>query len=98
MSRRRNKKAKLNNASVQPVDVNSWSQAELILDMLMKCNTNCSSGFQLQKHKNEFEHIGWMVKNLPTLPYVMDSYLNFVFSNKLTTGDPILDERVLNPF
>lgn len=98
MSRRRNKKAKLNNASVQTFDVNSWSQAELILDALTKCNANCSSGFRLQKHKNEFEHIDWMIKNLPTLPYVMDSYLNFVFSNKLTTGDPILDERVLNPF
>lgn len=77
---------------------NDWSQAELILDQLLECNTVCKNGFTLVKHKNEFEAIEWMINNLPTLPYVIDNYLNFMFTNKLTTGDEELDNNVLNPF
>ena len=77
---------------------NDWSQAELILDQLLECNTVCKNGFTLVKHKNEFEAIEWMTNNLPTLPYVIDNYLNFMFTNKLTTGNEELDNNVLNPF
>ena len=77
---------------------NDWSQAELILDQLLECNTVCKNGFTLVKHKNEFEEIEWMINNLPTLPYVIDNYLNFMFTNKLTTGNEELDNNVLNPF
>lgn len=77
---------------------NDWSQAELILDQLLECNTVCKNGFKLVKHKNESEEIEWMINNLPTLPYVIDNYLNFMFTNKLTTGDEELDNNVLNPF
>lgn len=81
-----------------PYDIKDWSQAELILDQMLQCNTMCKSGFTLVNHKNQTEKIEWMIANLPTLPYVMDSYLNFVFSNKLTTGNEELDNTVLNPF
>lgn len=76
----------------------NWSQAQMILDQILECNTACTHGFCLVNHKTENEEIEWMIKNLPTLPYVMDSYLNFVFSNKLTTGDATIDQEVLNPF
>lgn len=76
----------------------NWSQATMILDQMLKCNTDCYHGFCLVDFKDRYGELEWMIQNLPTLPYVMESYLNFVFSNKLTTGDETLDDTVLNPF
>lgn len=93
------KKAKLSSPTpVNNFNIQNWSQAELILDQLLECNTICKSGFTLVDNKTTDEETEWMIANLPTLPYVMESYLNFVFSNKLTTGNEELDNTVLNPF
>lgn len=75
-----------------------WSQAEFILDKLLECNTTCKSGFCLTKHKDMEAEIEYLINNLPTLPYVMEQYLNFMFSNNLTTGNEETDEKILKPF
>lgn len=94
---KKRQKANLSSQS-NSFNIQNWSQAEIILDSLLKCNTACKSGFTLVDNKTQTEEIEWLIANLPTLPYVMDSYLNFVFSNKLTTGSEELDNTVLNPF
>lgn len=98
MSRRRKNKLNYTPRGHNQKKETNWSQAQMILDQILACNTSCKHGFCLVDHKNENAEIEWMIQNLPTLPYVMDSYLNFVFSNKLTTGDSELDQKVLNPF
>ena len=94
---KKRQKANLSSQS-NSFNIQNWSQAEIILDNLLQCNTACKSGFTLVDNKTQTEEIEWLIANLPTLPYVMDSYLNFVFSNKLTTGSEELDNTVLNPF
>ena len=94
---KKRQKANLSSQS-NSFNIQNWSQAEIILDNLLQCNTDCKSGFTLVDNKTQTEEIEWLIANLPTLPYVMDSYLNFVFSNKLTTGNEELDNSVLNPF
>lgn len=94
---KKRQKANLSSQS-NSFNIQNWSQAEIILDNLLQCNTACKSGFTLVDNKTQAEEIEWLIANLPTLPYVMDSYLNFVFSNKLTTGSEELDNTVLNPF
>ena len=94
---KKRQKANLSSQS-NSFNIQNWSQAEIILDNLLQCNTDCKSGFTLVNNKTQTEEIEWLIANLPTLPYVMDSYLNFVFSNKLTTGNEELDNSVLNPF
>lgn len=46
----------------------------------------------------EEDDLEWMIDNLPTLPYVTGSYLDFMFSNGLTTGDPDSDDTQLKDF
>lgn len=87
------KKEQLNSSFVpvlEPTDV---------LDMLAKCNTNdCFHGFAFSdpKRKNNYETIKWLTENLPTLPYVLEQYMNFLFSNGLVSGTPEGDERLKN--
>lgn len=112
MSRRRKKKtlqnapmsiSKVQNRTVETTnlrtyDKDNWAQAELILNSLLECNSYCTHGFCLTKYKDEHEDILYLIKNLPTLPYVMDNYMNFMFSNNLTTGNEEQDEKILKPF
>ena len=44
------------------------------------------------------DDLEWMIDNLPTLPYVTGSYLDFMFSNGLTTGDQDVGDARLKDF
>lgn len=89
------KAEKLNNSSsfvpvLDPVDV---------LDLMAKCDkTDCFHGFAFSdpKRKNDYETIKWLTENLPTLPYVLEQYMNFLFSNGLVSGTPEGDEKLKN--
>lgn len=70
-----------------------------ILNSLIECNGDCGQPFKPSgKNMDDFALIDWYVDNLPTLPYVLEQIINFLFSNGLTTGDETLDETVLKPF
>lgn len=93
MSKRiKKKKQKL---SVGKYSNNSYTP-ELLLEEMLKCSS-CTSGFTMPKHDTPLKEYEWLIKNLPTLPYVKDQYINFLFSNGLTTGDKESTER-LNDF
>uniref|UniRef100_A0A0N5B1E8 Phage portal protein n=1 Tax=Syphacia muris TaxID=451379 RepID=A0A0N5B1E8_9BILA len=65
---------------------------------MIACN-GCGSAFMPKANGlSDDDLIQLYVNNLPTLPYVVDQLLNFIFSNGLTTGDENLDETVLKPF
>ena len=77
---------------------NNWSEAQFILDKLLECNVSCKNGFILKKREDRNEELEYLINNLPTLPYVLNQYINFVFSNNLTTGNEEQDETILKPF
>ena len=58
------KKAKLSSPTpVNNFNIQNWSQAELILDQLLECNTVCKSGFTLVDNKTTDEETEWMIAN-----------------------------------
>lgn len=70
-----------------------------VLDVMAKCDKgNCFHGFCFSdpKKKNDYETIEWLTENLPTLPYVLEQYMNFLFSNGLVSGTPEGDEKLKN--
>lgn len=70
-----------------------------VLDVMAECDKgNCFHGFCFSdpKRKNDYETIEWLTENLPTLPYVLEQYMNFLFSNGLVSGTPEGDEKLKN--
>lgn len=55
-------------------------------------------GFDFTLSNDIYEQIDYFRKNLPTLSYVENQFLNFLFSNGLTTGDDEQDKNILEPF
>ena len=55
-------------------------------------------GFDFTLSNDIYEQIDYFRKNLPTLSYVENQFLNFLFSNGLTTGDDEQDKKILEPF
>lgn len=55
-------------------------------------------GFYFTLSNDIYEQIDYFRKNLPTLSYVENQFLNFLFSNGLTTGDDEQDKKILEPF
>lgn len=55
-------------------------------------------GFDFKFSNDIYEQIDYFCKNLPTLSYVENQFLNFLFSNGLTTGDDEQDKNILEPF
>lgn len=55
-------------------------------------------GFDFKFSNDIYEQIDYFRKNLPTLSYVENQFLNFLFSNGLTTGDDEQDKNILEPF
>lgn len=89
MARKRKKKLK------NSVPVQRSYRPEELLEELLRCNT-CTNGFSVPKFEKELDEYEWLIKNLPTLPYVKSQYVNFLFSNGLTTGDKQQDEKLDN--
>ncbi len=102
--RRRKKKNQLasqyqpNYKMPKPVKIAPGVTDYSFLNDLIACN-GCGSAFMPKANGlSDDDLIQLYVDNLPTLPYVVDQLLNFIFSNGLTTGDEDLDETVLKPF
>lgn len=76
---------------------NSYSKftPEMLLEEMIRCS-DCTGGFTMPKHETKMGEYEWLIDNLPTLPYVKSQYINFLFSNGLTTGDEEDDERLDN--
>lgn len=55
-------------------------------------------GFDFKFGNDIYEQIDYFRKNLPTLSYVENQFLNFLFSNGLTTGEEEQDKNILEPF
>lgn len=55
-------------------------------------------GFDFKFSNDIYEQIDYFRKNLPTLSYVENQFLNFLFSNGLTTGEEEQDRNILEPF
>ena len=87
-------KENLNSSYILPQS--SILNPEDILNAMSECNDNCFHGFVLSdRNRNEsYEKIKWLTENLPTLPYVLEQYMNFLFSNGLVSGDTDGDERL----
>lgn len=102
--RRRKKKNQLasqyqpNYKMPKPVKIAPGVTDYSFLNDLIACN-GCGAAFMPKANGlSDDDLIQLYVDNLPTLPYVVDQLLNFIFSNGLTTGDENLDETVLKPF
>lgn len=102
--RRRKKKNQLasqyqpNYKLPKPVQIAPGVTDYSFLNDMIACN-GCGSAFMPKANGlSDDDLIQLYVNNLPTLPYVIDQLLNFIFSNGLTTGDENLDETVLKPF
>lgn len=102
--RRRKKKNQLasqyqpNYKMPKPVKIAPGVTDYSFLNDMIACN-GCGSAFMPKANGlSDDDLIQLYVDNLPTLPYVVDQLLNFIFSNGLTTGDENLDETVLKPF
>lgn len=95
--RKNRKKAKNNlNSSSSFVPV---INPEDVLDVMANCDRgDCFRGFHISdpKKRSDEETIQWLTENLPTLPYVLEQYMNFLFSNGLVSGTPEGDERLKN--
>lgn len=70
----------------------------IVLDDLVNCNTSCkdSGGFKttLPKQLHIEDALCWLYENVPTLPYIIQRIVDFVFSDGLTTGDIDQDEKL----
>nr|WP_216682569.1 hypothetical protein [Enterococcus innesii] len=77
-------------------DINK-NKMDAVLEEMLVSNSECATNFSRTSHLHEEDMIEWLYHNLPTLPYVIDQIVNFIFSDGLTTGDPDQD-IVLNDF
>lgn len=68
-----------------------------ILQKMVECNAACAGTFRARDFLYEEEAIDWLYRNLPSVQYVIEQEINYMFSNGLTTGDEKQDER-LNEF
>lgn len=103
MSKKRKKRANKNLAKKENLQNSSPFVPILdpsdVLDVMAECDKgNCFHGFCFSdpKKKNDYETIEWLTENLPTLPYVLEQYMNFLFSNGLVSGTPEGDEKLKN--
>lgn len=64
---------------------NNEADKQLLEDRLLCAGCYSAGGFQLKKYKGTKE-IEYMVDALPGLTYIQSQMINFIFSNKLTTG------------
>lgn len=82
------------------MDVTTFSESksvsDKVLDEMLRCNTVCSDigTFKKTEYKVEEDFIEWLYCNLPSMSYVVDRIINFIFSNGLTTGDELQDEKL----
>lgn len=107
MSKRRKKKYQKyklasqyqpNQAIAKPIQLAPGVTDYSFLNDMIECS-GCGSPFLPRaRGLSDDNLIELYLNNLPTLPYVLDQLLNFIFSNGLTTGDENLDETVLKPF
>lgn len=77
-------------------DINK-NKMDAVLEEMLVSNSECATNFSRTSHLHEEDMIEWLYHNLPTLPYVIDQIVNFIFSDGLTTGDPDQD-IILNDF
>lgn len=61
---------------------------EKILDEMLECNTACApiGTFKSNNDKRGLSKIEWLVEVLPGIEYVLNQFMNYIFSNGLTTG------------
>lgn len=69
---------------------------EEMINILDTCNQSCYRSFCFEGKQKK--GISYLIKNLPALPYIEEQFMNFMFSNSLTTGDTDTDDKVLNPW
>lgn len=97
---RKNKKKKLHKNSSRINQSNQYKKQDVtvgkILDDLLMCNSDCYKGFCTTTFKDDSDRIDYYVENLPTLPYVTDQFINYMFSNGLKTGSEDGDARLNN--
>lgn len=55
-----------------------------ILNQLIKCNDNCGTAFE--RPKSTLGYVDFCLKTLPGASYILGQLVNYVFSNKLTSG------------
>ena len=67
---------------------------EILMDMLKCSSADCAGDFKLKKFWNEEDLIEYLVQKLPTLPYVTNQIMKFIFSDGLTTGIEEKDEAL----
>lgn len=67
-----------------------------ILNSILSCSADCAGDFTpgYDKFLYEEDLINWLYHNLPTMPYIVDQIVNFIFSNGMTTGDEKQDEKL----
>ena len=71
---------------------------EVLEDMLACPSTGCDLGTKEITKEVEDEDVEELLKDLPGVDYVLDRFINYLFSNGLTTGDQVTDETVLDPW
>ncbi len=100
MSKKNRKKKLQKNSSRlnqnRPADSRNMTVGKL-LDDLLACNTDCYRGFCTTTFEDDADRIDYYIKNLPTLPYVTDQFINYMFSNGLKAGSEE-DNAKLNNF
>lgn len=69
---------------------------DTVLDEILGCGSTCVDIGQLEKLDElpELQKMEYMVKNLPAWDYVLEMFVNYMFSNGLTTGDEQQDEKL----
>lgn len=71
---------------------------EVLEDMLACPSTGCDLGTKEITREMGDEDVEELLKDLPGVDYVLDRFINYLFSNGLTTGDQVIDETVLDPW
>lgn len=66
-------------------------------DLMNNCN-DTQGGFKFRFSDDKYERIDYLKKNLSSLPYVEEQFIDKLFSNGLTTGDETSDKQILEPF
>lgn len=68
-----------------------------VLQNMLSCDVGCAGDFKPREFVYEEDAIDWLYHNLPSVPYVIEQVVNYIFSNGFTTGDEKQDEK-LNEF
>lgn len=75
----------------EPVD-------QKILNEMLECST-CTD-LSKKKYTPDYSvaQIDRLMEQLPGVDYVLDRVVNYIFSNGMTTGDPMTDAKILDPW